>query len=665
MLSKQILNAQNFSQRLFFTIFILLFFVLSDISFGKTKNQMIQGNDGLRDERGRFLQAENALASGNMSQYQKFKKDLVSYPLYPYLLFAEYDRSLNKVEIKTLLTFLNEYPDSPLAEQLRTRWLQAKAKQEDWTSFLQAYVPTQDLNLQCHQLWARLMTNQNQRVVLEDVVPIWLTGKETPKACHAVFQKFEESHLLTRPMIWQRIKLAIQEGNLRLARHMTRYIKSTEKSLVELWIMVHQNPYLVTQKKYFANEHPATMEMLVHGVSQIAKSKPETAINVWQQIRRQYTFAERHWGLVVRSIGLSFAASRHPDAEKWLSKVPNVYANQAVHEWRVRVSLAKQDWQSVAFWLKNFPEHLAKEEIWQYWQARSLEKINQTRESHEILNKLAQTRSFYGFLASQHLQKPYPIAQQKFPLDEANINEIHKKNSVLRARELYLLGREGKARAEWLTAAQYMSDRERHAAAALALKWSLPNWSILALSKAQNKNDLSLRFPIVHENHINSAARTNQLDPAFIFAVTRQESAFVSNAKSSAGALGLMQLMPNTAKLVAKRHQLSLKGSGGLMDPGTNIQLGSRYLRMMLDTYQNHPILATAAYNAGPGRIKKWLPTYDMEADSWIETIPFKETREYVKNVMTYTVIYRELLGHKAIKPFRLPHIPGDNANNG
>lgn len=613
----------------------------------------------LNAERGRFLQAEAALKNGKVAEFQKLKTALKHYPLYPYLLFAEHDKTIKTLPYETLHSFLDKYPDTPLAEQLRTRWLQAKANQEEWQEFLKAYVPVKDTNLQCYALWARLNTNENKRSVLEDVVPLWLTGKTPPKACEAVFQVFEDSHLLTRPMVWQRIKLAIQEGNEKMARKMMRHIKSSEKALVELWIMIHNNPYLISEKKYFNQDHPAILEMIVHGISEIAKKKPDTAKQIWQQIGKQYTFAERHWGMVVRAIGLSFATQRHPDAEKWLSKVPNVYANQAVHEWRVRVALGKEDWQSVVFWLKNFPEPLAKEETWQYWQARAFHKTNQVAASQEILEKLSQSRSFYGFLASQHLQKPYAIASQKFPLDTVFLIQVAKKDSVRRARELYLLGRESKARAEWLTATQYMTDKERHGAAALSLKWGLPNWSILALSKAQNKNDLSLRFPIVHSHHITRAANETQIDPAYIFALTRQESAFVSNARSSAGALGLMQLMPGTAQQVAKKHQVSLKNMNVLFEPGTNITLGSRYLRMMLNTYENHPILATAAYNAGPGRIKKWLPSYDMAADSWIETIPFKETREYVKNVMTYTVIYKELLGYKDSKTFKLPHIPG------
>jgi soluble lytic murein transglycosylase len=190
------------------------------------------------------------------------------------------------------------------------------------------------------------------------------------------------------------------------------------------------------------------------------------------------------------------------------------------------------------------------------------------------------------------------------------------------------------------------------------MRWGLPNWSILALSKATDKNALELRFPIVHSSSIIQEAKRNQLDPAMVFAVTRQESAFVAHARSSSGALGLMQLMPATAQLVAKKSLTKYKGHSALLEPATNIRLGTHYLKMMLDSHENHPILATAAYNAGPGRVRKWLPEKESPADAWVENIPFKETREYVKNVMTYTIIYQQLLGQKLKQPKRLPTIP-------
>jgi soluble lytic murein transglycosylase len=606
-----------------------------------------------------FLAAEVALAQGNSLVYETIKKRLAHYPLLPYLIFAEYDRRIQSVTHEEFQAFMDKYPDSPLAEQLRIRWLQAKAKQEDWKSFLKAYQPTEDVSLQCHYLWASLQNPTNPNILLKQISALWLTGKQTPKSCEAVFSIFEKTSAMTRPMVWQRVKSAIEAGNETIARKTAQHLKRSELALVELWLMVHANPYLVTQHKYFNNPHPANLEMIADGVCLIAKTNPDTAIKIWQQIARRYKFEERHWGLVVRAIGLAYAFQRHPDAEKWLSQVPAIYANQTVQEWRIRVALAKEDWPKVYHWVRALPSHLAKVDEWEYWHARALERINRRHDSQIILTKLAKTRGYYGFLASNHLLQPYHILNHKTPVERSMILNMAGKSSILRARELQILGRQQKAKAEWLFITKQMNDTEKHAAAHIALKWNLPNWAMLALSKSENKNDLSLRFPVVYGNHILQEGHKNQIDPAWILAITRQESAFIPHAKNPSGATGLMQLRHSTAREVADRKKIAYFGESQLIEPYTNIQLGSGYLRMMLDQHQNNAVLASAAYNAGPGRIKKWLPDNDMAADLWIETIPFKETREYVKNVMTSTVIYQEILGRKPTLAEHMPFIPG------
>ncbi len=610
-----------------------------------------------KSDRALFLQAETALAQNKLSLYQSLKNRLLHYPLYPYLEYAELSKQQKPVTLSKFKSFVTLYHDSPLAIKLRTQWLQLKLKEEDWPGFLQAYQPTKDLSMQCSALWAQLKTSAETKGILEQIQPLWLQGKTPPKSCEPVFQVWEKSALFTRPLLWQKIKLAIQENNALLARTLAKKLNPTEIALVELWIMVHHNPYLITEPKYFSAAHPAYLEMLVHGACEIAKSKPEIAIQVWQQINRKYPFTERHWGLVVRAIGISFAKQRHPEAEKWLSKVPAIYTNPSVHEWRIRSILARKDWHAILHWFKSFPEELLVKDEWKYWHARALDNVGRTAESQTLLSQLAPTRSYYGFLASHQLLKPYFIADQKFLVSAHDLQAIKTEPGIRRAEELLALGRTNTALSEWRAATRNMNDQKRHAAAKLALEWQLPNWSILALSNAVNKNDLELRFPLMHTPNILNAAKRHQLDPAWIFAVTRQESAFVADAKSVAGALGLMQLMPSTASMVAKRHQIPLKSVKSVLDPHTNIQLGSSYLKMMLEMHQYNPVLATAAYNAGPGRVKKWLPEQKMEADTWVATIPFKETREYVENVMVYTAIYQQLLGKKPALSVHMPHI--------
>lgn len=645
----------------FFKCIFNLIFISSIccLSFNSVANPINNQNPlkNLEAKRELFLKAEAALSQGKLAFYEKLKARLIDYPLLPYLLFAEYEKKLSSLTIHEFKSFMDNYSDSSLSEQLRTKWLQVKAKQEDWKGFLQAYQPTEDVSMQCHYLWASLATGKDKPVILKQIQALWLSGKQPPRSCEAVFNVWERSGAMTHSMVWQRIKLLIQEGQDSLARQMARYLKKSEVALVELWLMIHNNPYLVTHHQYFTEKHPAHLEMIVDGVCLIAKTKPEVAIKIWQQIGHQYKFTERHWGLVVRSIGLSYAFKRNPEAEKWLSKVPAVYCNTPVHEWRVRIALSKEDWPRALDWIKHMPDTIAKTEEWQYWKARGLEMINQRNESQSLLTKLSKSRSYYGFLASQLSLKPYSVTRHKINVENNLVQAIARRASVLRARELQALGRFIKARSEWQFVTARMTDKEKHAAAKIALHWNLPNWSILALTKAAHKDDLDLRFPVVYGSHILREANRNQIDPALILAITRQESAFIPHAKSSAGAMGLMQLIPSTAQEIARKRGFSLSSRRDLYEPNTNIQLGSGYLKMMLNNHQNNTVLAAAAYNAGPGRVKKWLPSFDMAADIWIETIPFKETREYVKNIMAYTVIYQEMLGKKPTLTKHMPYV--------
>lgn len=603
-----------------------------------------------------FVKAEKALAKKNYTEFKNLKAKLIHYPLYPYLEYADLENRIHTATPQEFKNFLEKFSDSPLVPQLRKLWLNTKGKQENWEEYLYAYLPTQDLGLQCQYLWATYQAYKNKSI-FDKVLPLWMTGKPHPKACEILFTAWQEEGYLTKPLVWQRIQLAIQHENEPAARKLSLYLKKSEQALVDLWLYIHNNPEMISNEKYFRGKHPALLEILVHGVSRIAKKNPELAVKLWPIIAKTYPFTEKHWGHVVRAIGLSFAFQRHPDAEKWLEKVPVEFSNTAVHEWRIRAAITKNNWPGVLKWTNLLPNDLSNEAQWKYWKARAHEMLQEQESSQEILQQLTTERNYYGFLASHKLLKPYALSYNKIVISTKALFSVAKRIGIRRAREWHILGRDNKGKEEWRLATQLLSDTERQAAAKLALDWGLPNWAIVALANSKDKNAIQLRFPVLHSKYILTAAEVNQIDPAWIFAVTRQESAFMPNARSAAGALGLMQLMPSTAQMIAKQQKLNLKHDNDIMHIDKNIRLGSRYLRMMLNEHQSNPVLATAAYNAGPGRVKRWLPEFSMQADAWIESIPYKETRDYVKNVLTYTVIYQQILGKQPGLQQHMPNI--------
>ena len=407
-----------------------------------------------------FLKAESEIKQGKSKTFRQNLGLLKAYPLFPYLSYAIYKKKIGKLSIKDLEEFLTQYANSPLADKLRTAWLQEKAKQSDWQAFLTGYKYSNNVELQCNFIHAHLKINQDISV-LKYVNPIWLNGNSQPKACDKVFQAWDKNNFKTRALVWQRIKLAIEENNTGLARYLSKSLKKSERGLVELWIRVYHDPLLINKSHYFTSKHPAVIEIIMHGIIKISKSEPKKAITLWKQLARKHTFTERHWGVAVREISIALARKQHPDADKWLQKIPAAYVNTQVFNEQLKLALKLNNWQRIYKIYASLPPKLAKSEKWQYWYARSLEMLGLRSKSQEILIQVAQQRSYYGFLSSVRILKPYAFKNQKMAVTEHALKSITKKPSIQRAYELHMLGRTHKGSLEWNYALKNITEQER------------------------------------------------------------------------------------------------------------------------------------------------------------------------------------------------------------
>ena len=602
----------------------------------------------LQIQRKIFLQAEEQLKthkSKGLGILKKFSAALYDYPLYPYLEYMVLQQSIKDLTVYELQGFVNKYNETPLVKQLEESWLLYNARQKNWQNFLKVYKETDNKELECYFIQAQNIFNKNIHEFDSRIKEIWLNGNSQPQSCNVVFDSWKQRGLMTRGMVWQRIKLAMVANKISFAKYLAiNYLDKSELPIVDLWIKVHNNPSFIFHKEHFLKSHPAISEIVVYGILNIAKKDPEKAVNNWYELSKIYTFSERHKNYIIKEAAIALAKISSPNAYAWLNKIHKEYKDQEVYNLQLNLSLKELNWNNIINTYKELPDHFKQQEKWLYWYARALEMQNRIIDSKKILIYLSSKRSYYGFLSSAKLLKPYNFKFKPIVVNPNQINLLLQNKSIQRAYELLKLNRINKASREWNYALKNMVEWELHAAAKIADNLSMPNWAITALSDAKEQDDLSLRFPQCYSRYIVNEAKRNQLDPAWVFAVTRQESAFRPNVKSYAGALGLMQLMPKTGFMVAGRININLRTHEDILDINNNVKLGSKYLQLMLDRYKN-VVVATAAYNAGPGRIQKWLPNYDMAADIWVETIPFKDTREYVQNVMTYTVIYQKLLG--------------------
>ena len=321
---------------------------------------------------------------------------------------------------------------------------------------------------------------------------------------------------------------------------------------------------------------------------------------------------------------------------------------------RLRAALLRQDWKQLLTWIEAMPDELRRQQLWRYWKARALEQTGYTTAAAALFSHVARDRSFYAYLASDHISAPYKYAHEGIDAGNAEISRMKTDAAMLRMHELQQLGRHVDLRREWRQQMQLLDEPAMQTAAVVFNAWGMLDRAIFTLSRADSWDNMEIRFPLEHHLLVEEYSQQRGIDVSWVFAILRQESAFMTAIKSTAGAHGLMQLLPATARQVAHKHEMKRPSVNDLSNPATNIALGTGYLEMMMEKFGRNMTLSTAAYNAGPGAVKKWLKhrsnNKPLPADIWVELIPYEETRKYVKHVMTYATIYDMRLGVEQMK---------------
>ena len=596
--------------------------------------------EGSRED---FLAAEEALKQGDLAEFELLSAFLEDYPLYPYLRYARLLRDLGRVDPGAVDQFLVEFGDTSLAERLRRAYLKRLAKDGRWETYARFYVPDDSILHRCYYLRGLLLSDESE-AALDQVESLWLTGKSLPKVCDPLLDAWKQAGRLTEALVWRRISLAIDAGETRLASYLGRSLPEGDRAWVGRWLNIHSNPRRVLTSDAFGEPHPYRTRILAHGVARLAPKEPELAADTWDRLSGELDFSQEEAQRANAAIG--FALTRRGDERglSYVGRIPAGEDNLDLQERRLRTALKHRDWDRIAEWIAAMPEGQRKTEHWLYWQARSEEARGQIEAARKLFAAAAEERSLWGFLAAERLGVPYKLGNDTTPADRRRVACVEQ-STFARFRELEALGRDVEVGRAWYWLTRDMEPEDLMAAAVLARRHGWPDRAIFALAKSDYWDDLGLRFPLLHQDIVRDHAIETGLDSSWIYAVLRQESAFNSTAVSHAGAMGLMQLMPGTASEVARSLGLPRPTRTRLFDPATNIRLGSSYLARMQRRFGGNPVLATAAYNAGPARVERWLPEQAIDADLWIATIPFRETRTYVRRVMAYRLIYDHRLG--------------------
>jgi len=595
----------------------------------------------LAKQRQQYFAAKDAYDAGNLASYQRLTAGLKNYPLYPYLRYMYLRDHADSVAESELQQFIDRYDDSPPGVRLRNHWLFDLAGAKRWSEYLQLFQESEDPALQCYQVLARLNTATATPTaeLLDEAEALWRVGHFQPPACDGVFDYLNNSHRMNSELIWARVRLAMEEGELQLADHLAYRLSAPEQRWIQRWGLVYHHPATQLNSLATNEDLPIVREILAFGARRLARSDAEAAHIRWQQLKSRFHFSVAQRAEVERFIAISAARQRSPQALQWLSEVKESDTDAATREWRIRSAVLAGDWALLERWTQTLPKDEQTEST-QYWRARALEQQDGKTGAELLYKTLAKEHSYYGFMANDRLHQDYALISLPTPDDAVQFDKMAARPSMQRASEFYQLGLIPEARREWTSATKKMNPDELAQAALLAKRWGWYERAIITAAKGGHWDDLELRFPTPYRSQVVDTARRQQLDASWVYGVMRQESAFMVDAKSSAGALGLMQLMPATANDTARLLDWPPRSTQEVLAPTNNIQLGSAYLRHILDRFRGNQMLATAAYNAGPGRVRQWLPSTVVPADQWVEAIPFSETRKYVQNVLSYSVIF-------------------------
>lgn len=628
-------------------ICVLLAVILLTTSRLASGDSVVQLNQWT-EERALYKEAQAAVASGRITRFKSLRSQLESYPLYPYLEYAYLRKKIRRyTPSNEVQAFLSRYHDTPLAPQLKHHWLRTLAKRGQWQSYLEHFDDqVQSTELKCYALWAQYKAGDKAKA-LESVKPLWLVGYSQPKACDPIFKVWQDRGNLDDPLTWQRFSMAMKARNTQLARYLIRYMSAPQQKLAKLYRELHFYPQRLEKSRRFESLTPKSEEILLHAITRLARKDAPLARNLWTRYQGLHRFSESQKQRVDHRIILGLAKQDEVDAyEQALAAHP--YPDDiSLLEAGIDMSIRLRDWEKVSQRIDLLHASSKQKPRWQYWRARTLIHLGQPDSKSEgfaLLNKLSESRSYYGFLAVDRLGKQYRLNQQSYSIDGNFLEQFKRSPGIIRAAELLSLNETTEARREWFWASRDFTSEQHYAAAHHAYDLAWYSQAISSAINAERWNDLKLRFPLVYHPTITSAAQSTGLNANWLFAVARQESAMNKSAQSHKGAMGLMQIMPSTATSVSRKHNIRYRSRLELLQPEKNVLLGSTYLSDLLGQFDGNSIYATAAYNAGPHRVNRWLKeTAELPIDIWIETIPFAETRQYVKNVLAYSVIFAQL----------------------
>ena len=589
------------------------------------------------DERALYQRAAAELDSGAGDRYQGMRDALTDYPLEVDLDFSVKLGQLHDMTVEEASLFMASAKGTPLASRFLVAYLRHKGQDRRWQSFLGVLDAAPAMpELQCYYYRAKLATG-NREVAFQGAERLWDVGFSQDDACDPLFDRWIASRGLSDNVIWSRALKAFDAKNGHLIRYVKRFASVPLQRDLDKLAAVYRRPSRVEGDHHHGSARHA--DILVSGVVRLAQLSPARAYQTFRSLQEDAAFTELHVRTVTTAIVRhSLFAERSPAPPEWVNaQVAALRDDNLTLIW-LRKAIGNGEWQAVLDGVEWLSSGLRGQDRWRYWSARSLDGLGE-RGTEMLWESLATARSFHGFMAADRLSLDYQL-NAAMPATPLPAFSAPVRLGVGRAQELMALGDWPEAKEQWRHTLNQMRQAERASLGDVALERGWPDLATDAANAGASWDRLDLRFPHSYWQIFQSVAEELQVDPYELLSLARRESGLYSRARSKVGARGLMQLMPATARSVAKARKEVYGGAGSLYDPSTNIALGATYYVNLLSRFEGNRVKALAAYNAGPSRVVRWTQK-EMAVDQWVDSIPFGETREYVQAVLAYLVIYR------------------------
>jgi len=594
-------------------------------------------------ERDSYVLALKYYKSKNFKKFEKVKNTIKNYPLYPYLEYKSLHRKRH-INDEKIIKFIKKYKYSYISEKAYINLIYRLSSKNKITKLISNYKDTDSVDLKCLYLRAKIKKKSLSNID-DEIIPIWLSAKSQPKSCDYVFRWFYKNKKLTDELVWQRIKLSLNSNNYYLARYLIRFLSNKNKVYGNKLLKVYRNPKRnIVSKKYTINSRYRDT-ILSYGLDRIAKKNYVSAKKNLIKIKKLYKLNDSFYEKKLEDI---YIIALKANQKNILIDNDFLSLNSKNLDFTLALSdyyIYNSNWKLLIDSINDLPDFIINSEKWTYWKGKALYKLSRNSNYREVLAELSSKRSYYGFLSAHILGKPLNIVSKSHQPFDPNLTKLNIDPAVQIMYELHIMGKYRDSRKELEYFYKNSKYENLNDLNVLLKTWGWNDGVILGYGYTKYYDDVKARFPVLYESYFDKYSNSN-LEKILLLGIARKESIFIKYAKSSAGALGIMQVLPKTAYWVLRKSNRKKVPINSLYNPKTNIFIGSYYFNYLISNKKSI-VEAIASYNAGPNVVTKWRKKNKAPEDAWVEYIPYSETKKYVKSVIEYSLVYDWLINKK------------------